>query len=246
METLTAPLFTPIVFDKFETVEPKDLTSFTQEYLDHTVELQKYLRSSLDSGPDSGPIKLLLKRIESGSFIKKIVTGTVKKINGDQFDFLTKEDLNGHYEHATKIVIRMDSVFGVIPLLPSADHINIATIPPGFKDYLRFLSQVREKLILCEGTDMIIRIDYRFDKEEKNRIKRDGKYYVLCKIKKVNKSNVEYLQLKASAYIDSDQKILDLGACNKIARFISPDCYVSSIRVFSEENVEFSFHDDGD
>jgi hypothetical protein len=240
METSTVLSYNPVAFSEFKSVEPSDLTSFTPAYLDHIPELRKYLVSSFNKAP----IRLLLKRIEGNSFIEKIVTGTVVSLSENQFVFKTKEDLNNQYEHTTSIVIRTDSVLGVIPLLPSAKDISIATISPDFKRYLRVVAQMRQLLISCEGTEKIVRIDYRFDKN--NLVKRNGNYHVLCQIKKVNKSNIEYLQLRASAYINDDQRIVELGAHDKIARFISPDCYISSVQIFADESYQFNFHDDED
>lgn len=240
--TPLSPFSEKALFEGFETVEPKDLISFHLDYLYHREEVQKYLFRAFKK---KGPIKLLLKRINSdGSFQEKIVSGTVKKIEGIQFEFHTKEDINNKYDHTVPILLRTDNILGNIPLLPSATGIKIANVSDTFFPFTEALEQMKQVLENCVGIKHSAWINFRFDEEHP--VERNGNYTVACQIKKVNKSNVEYTQFKASAYVSHEERISTIGPFEKISRFVSPDCYISGVFVEYGIEHEIDLYDNGD
>jgi hypothetical protein len=219
-------------------IEPKDLITFDDAYLNHLIELKKYLQANIGCG--STP--LLIKRINQDTeIIHKEVKGLIQSVSDDRFIFLVHEDLSSTYDFEHPWTIRLDSVLGDIPLLPDAGNIKLAKISESFKPYLKSLAEMRALLLTAVGKKHAATIHFRFKNDMKTYCL--GDYHVDCEILEVNKSNAKIKRLKASAYINKDDMYCDFAVVEKHVRFVS-DCYVWKVSLnLNEDHVVNRFDD---
>jgi hypothetical protein len=228
-------------FYKFQLIEPKDLISFSKRYLDHGSILKPYLVAN-----QGKRIKLVLARINpEGSFVRKLVYGTVGDIKDNQFIFSTTQDFHNVYESPIDLVIRFDNVLGTVPLLPKS---RLKPFKVGssakLRSYFNALKKMRKLLEECVGKVHAAKLRYRYCKEKPTF--RDGNYTTECEILKVNKSNVQFKHFRTSAFVNPENKHINLNSGIDIDRFVAPDRYLQEVIVTFGIKHNFNPIDDGD
>lgn len=215
---LTAEFHTPYA------IEPADLLTFSQKYLDHQSSLRKHLLQRLGSDTT-----LLFSRVDSsGGSEKRTVFGKVIDVQKDAFVFKLFRDGSVEYEYGNVMHIRFQNVLGNVPLLQSGTSINPYKINHSavFGEYFTFVGRARALLRKACGGQHAAILYYQYD--EANEKFRNGNYRVECEILKVNTSNVEYKHIRT--FVD-DHSYVDMIPRTEHDRFIAPDRFLKKATV---------------
>jgi len=109
-----------IGFENFQTIEPRDLITFSKEYEKHREIISQTLKSK------KGKIfSIIISRMNHhGSFGKKKITGTVGVVTEIGFFFETDHDFYCEYDNSRILFISFFNVLGDVPILETHQDIN--------------------------------------------------------------------------------------------------------------------------
>ena len=206
-------------------VEPKDLHSFTNEYISFVPILRSYLQAHIGE-----TLPLLIKRIQPDtSFMEKIITGRIGAVSDNQFTFWVCEDMQCTYDEVMPWVLRFENALGNIPMLielPDGMKIKkLLRVSPQFKPYMRDLVKMKKLLKDCIGAVHAAKLFYRYKSTTTNFW--DGGYYVEAQILGLNGSNVELKHFRTFQY-DTYTNLITHTVVNP---FVKPDAYLQRVWV---------------
>jgi hypothetical protein len=215
-----------VEFSEYESVEPKDLISFSREYNENLNVLVSTIRSANDKN-----ITLSIARIESdGGWGKKDITGSVKDPSDLNFIFVSNHDFYGTYDYKKETLIHFNNVLGDVPMLPTFTFCPYEVDDlDSQKSYFLKLEEMKELLKSSIDAAHSAKLFYRFDKNHTNY--RENGFVVECEIKEVNKSNLKIFHLRTSSFGGEENSLVDLTQGDKVQRFISPNCFLYKVSV---------------
>jgi hypothetical protein len=226
-----------IFFPHAASVEPKDLITFHDDYLNHLFELKHYLKKNAGS-----TVTILLRRINSDeSVAEKRITGVVTSIADDFFIFSAYHDLSSEYDYMHESTIRFDNVLGDIPLMAHAADMKMVEISKSLDSYRKSLAEMRVLLLTALDVEHAATLYFRHSNERDLFVK--GDYRVDCEILKVNKSNALIKRFRSHAYIDKNNQYLDLAKYDEHVRFVS-DCYLWKVDLCLGEKHSINMYDE--
>jgi len=100
-----------IPFYDYKLVEPEELIVLSEDYLNILPSIKDYLARN-----KSRLVTLPFTRISSaGKPEYKNLTGHIGEVSDDRFTFRTYKDFSSVYDYLHELVVRFDSVLGIIP-----------------------------------------------------------------------------------------------------------------------------------
>ena len=234
---------TTIAFSDYKKIEPEDLISLSKEYNDHIPELKTYLKKFLKR-----VVEIHFVRIKdvNGGLIEKTIMGTIEELTEKYFKFSAFKDISGtKYEIPYVSIVRFDNVLGIIPVLPKFKGVKIYENNSSKKTKIYFDQLEKIKILMKKsvGTIHTATLYYRYSK--KKPVLRAGNYQVLCEIKKVNNSNVEYKHCRTYAYVSKQESyVVCVPLENEVDRFIAPDRYLWKVEIIFGKKCQINFGDE--
>lgn len=215
-----------VEFAQYESVEPKDLISFSREYNENLNVLVSTIRSA-----NGKNVTLSIARIESdGGWGKKDITGSVKDPSDLNFIFVSNNDFYGTYDYKKETLIHFNNVLGDVPMLATSTFCPYEVNDLEFqRSYFLSLEGMKELMQKSVGTIHFAKLFYRFDENHDN-YRKNG-FVVECEITQVNKSNVKISHLRTYSFGGEETSFVDLSQGDKIQRFVSPNCYLYKVSI---------------
>lgn len=227
-------------YPNHKSIEPENLVSFTQKYLDSIPKLIRNLEKNTGKN-----IELLFVRMKpDGSIQERKMTGSIKEVTRNNFIFLTNQDLDGSfYEETRELFVRTDNVLGLVPLSPDNKINPFNELPLEAKDYLCWLEKVKKLMRSYIGRKHKITFYWKYSKKKLNF--RKGNYQIDGKIIKVNKSNVKYWHYRTISFIQNEKEkdYINLIPHEEVDRFIALDRILIKIDGTLDVEHEFNFYD---
>ena len=217
---------------------------FSEDYGNHLPMLKKFITDNLHKQVDIPTVRIN----GDGSSSRKIIHGTLTSIEDNSFTIITREDYYGIRDHSFELLIRFDSVLGIVPLHPQQPRMDpLAVDTRKLKHFFTALTEMKDIMKECLNTteDYAITLFYRYTKA--NPDFREGNYKVDCsEIIEVNRSNLKYKHLRTTVQLPgkTNYHYVDLHERDEIDRFIAPDRYLWKLTVIFGVKHEFNFHDD--
>lgn len=234
-----------VIFPHYREIEPKQLIEISEEYLSHIPTLMNFIIRN-----EGTEVQLLFVQIEKNKLnpSKKIITGVVKNIEENHFTFISTENIRNVYDRKIETEIRLDNVFGMLPLLPSASDINPYHKGGTFAlggNYSKTLSEMHTLLRSCIGTQHAAKLFYRYS-QESGEVFKNGNHCIECEISNVNKSNVEYKHIRTIAFINKEKSYVDIRKRNNVEHYVNPDKYLYKVEVELNRTHKINPYDDED
>lgn len=237
-------LIPPVVieFSDFESVEPSDLITFSDEYEAHRTELI----STLQMIEGKGGFTLRTVRVgRDGNIKSRDRTGMVTGLSKDGFTFISQ--IEGDYvkddDEGEKTYIRFHNVLGEVPVLPSTQIENPFDFGSHLEGYLDFQEKVRTLLKEGVGKNHKLTLHLRYGKDSVYR--RDGAHFIEGEILRVNNSNLEINRFKSFSG-NKDNYVLDIIPREKAIRFVTSKCYIWKVEYLPGIKNHINPYDDNE
>lgn len=239
--TVITPTTMTASFAGFKNVEPEDLIVFSEEYINHLPYLKNFIKDNMNKNVSIPTLRMN----KAGYYSKKFIHGSIVTMDEDSFTISTSEDYYGVRDHYFELLIRFDSVLGIIPLHPEQSKMNPLTVDSSkLKDYFTALSEMKDLLTEClDKENCAITIYYRYTKENPDFYKGDYKVE-FNEVLEVNLSNLKYKHLRTTVQLSgqSHYHYVNLDEHDEIDRFIAPDRYLYKVVVNLGTVHKFNFH----